>query len=937
MNINNMIKEASADTPDPERALKNFERFLREAPDFLEEHEQQIESIARLFAYSQFLADYSSRNPSSLSRALKEHAMTIDKQKLLSEAYNAYSAFRHEDRTALYKESAMNLLRQVKKDQLLFITLRDISGITSLNECMTELSILSETIMELALDMAFTLMRRKYGLLRENAFSLIGMGKLGAGELNYSSDIDIITIYRSEDSISTGILNPFGIRHNNISSHEYFCSLTEILTNLLMSPTEDGIAYRADLRLRPNGQKGALSLSLDSYISYYEAWGKTWERMALIRARHVAGDNLLGKMFLGAIEPFVWKKSLDYNDIEEIKKLKKKIDSISDVNDIKRGYGGIREIEFFTQAFQLLYGGERKNLRTRTLITSLEELLKEKLLTGEDYKTLSECYLFLRRLEHILQMKDDVQTHSLPSQPDELEILSKKMDFSNEKDFTTELRLRRLKVRDMYNSLLGTAEVTQENILSLKDELPDSAIMDYLSFRGFKDPGTALKNVSALHEKMSLGKTLRERGLLGKTVPLFLQEIIKTKNRDRALSMLVTFIEKIGNHESYIDLLLRRGDTREVIVTTFALSEYLTRSLLSLENLEGLFEYPDIRRDFVLAQARLITTLKHTPDPLKAIRVFKLIEELKSGLLFIKGFLDVYELVRTLSMLADTIVKAVVRHLHVEKNFAVLAMGGYGARELNIGSDLDLIFAGGEDSGNTSPKEKAAEDLIKFLSEYTEEGIAYKVDMRLRPDGSKGVLLNSIEGYRNYYLKSAHLWEIQSLLKARPVAGDRKLLRAFVDIKKMIIFKRGMEIRGSVIKNFRKRILDEISKESPGSYDIRHGPGGIKEIEFLVQYLQLSNTKRFTKLPLSNTVAAIKQLSRYAIIHKDTKEFLLQSHRFLKTVETILRLNGEDLLKVDSELSDMIAGFINLRFKEDLVNRVEETRDRICEITRQYY
>jgi glutamate-ammonia-ligase adenylyltransferase len=300
----------------------------------------------------------------------------------------------------------------------------------------------------------------------------------------------------------------------------------------------------------------------------------------------------------------------------------------------------------------------------------------------------------------------------LPSQPDELEILSKKMDFSNEKDFTTELRLRRLKVRDMYNSLLGTAEVTQENILSLKDELPDSAIMDYLSFRGFKDPGTALKNVSALHEKMSLGKTLRERGLLGKTVPLFLQEIIKTKNRDRALSMLVTFIEKIGNHESYIDLLLRRGDTREVIVTTFALSEYLTRSLLSLENLEGLFEYPDIRRDFVLAQARLITTLKHTPDPLKAIRVFKLIEELKSGLLFIKGFLDVYELVRTLSMLADTIVKAVVRHLHVEKNFAVLAMGGYGARELNIGSDLDLIFAGGEDSGNTSPKEKAAEDRM---------------------------------------------------------------------------------------------------------------------------------------------------------------------------------------------------------------------------------
>jgi glutamine synthetase adenylyltransferase len=182
MKINNRIKEVSAKTPDPGRALKNFERFLKEAPEIIEEHEQQIKSIARLFAYSQFLADYSIRNPSSLSRVLKDHSITIDKQKILSKAYPAYSTFRNEERIALYKERAMNLLRQVKKDYLLFITLKDISGITSLNECMSELSILSEAIIELALDMAFTLMRRKYGLLRENTFSLIGMGKLGAGE-----------------------------------------------------------------------------------------------------------------------------------------------------------------------------------------------------------------------------------------------------------------------------------------------------------------------------------------------------------------------------------------------------------------------------------------------------------------------------------------------------------------------------------------------------------------------------------------------------------------------------------------------------------------------------------------------------------------------------------------------------------------------------------
>ena len=265
MPINNLIRTVSDNTPDPERALKNLDRLLRQSPAFLEEHSAHLEDIARLFSYSQFLADYSTGNLSSLSRALKDRPVTIDKQKILSGAYNEYSAFRNEELTTLYKEKAMKLLREIKRNYLLSVTLNDISGVTSLNECMSELSILSEALIEFALDMSFTLMRRRFGLMRENEFSIIGLGKLGASELNYSSDIDIITIYRSEESISTGVLNPFGIRYNRISSHEYFCTLTEILTNLLQSPTEDGIAYRVDLRLRPNGQKGASSLSLDSY------------------------------------------------------------------------------------------------------------------------------------------------------------------------------------------------------------------------------------------------------------------------------------------------------------------------------------------------------------------------------------------------------------------------------------------------------------------------------------------------------------------------------------------------------------------------------------------------------------------------------------------------------------------------------------------------
>src|SRR4030042_1243577 len=365
MNINSLIKGTSARTPDPERALKNLERLFKYVPEFLEENEQQIETVAGLFSYSQFLAEYCIKNPIKLSFALKNIHSPIKKQEIISQARKKYKVPVKKP-SGLFKQEAMKILREIKKSYLLRITIKDISGITSLNECMSELSILSEAILELSLDISFFLMRDKFGDLKNNSFSITGL-------------------------------------------HQ--------------SPTEDEIAYRVDLRLRPNGQKGAISLSLDSYVSYYESWGKTWERMALVRARHAAGDELFSRMFISAIEPFVWKRSIDYNDIEEIKELKKKVDIIFDVDDIKRGYGGIREIEFFVQTFQLLYGGDRKNLRTGTLTTALEELSKEGILSKEDVRTLSESYLFLRRLEHILQMKDDIQTHSLPSNPEEIAIL----------------------------------------------------------------------------------------------------------------------------------------------------------------------------------------------------------------------------------------------------------------------------------------------------------------------------------------------------------------------------------------------------------------------------------------------------------------------------------------------------------------------------------
>ena len=934
MNINSRIKEAAARTPDPHRAAKNIERLMSEAPEFIEEHDELVDSIAKLFSYSQFLADYCISNPSRSSLAIKKLHDPVNRQEIISKGREE-SRISFEASPGLFKSEVKKLLRDTKKDYLLRITLRDLLGISDLQACMAELSVLAEALIELALDISHILIRERFGDQSDNSFSIIGLGKLGAGELNYSSDIDILTVYHFEDRLSCGVLTPSGVRVNRIHSHEYFCRLTEILTDLLQAPTEDGIAYRVDLRLRPNGQKGALSLSLDSYNSYYEAWGKTWERMALIRSNPAAGDVRLGRKFLRTIEPFVWKRSLDYNDIEEIRELKRKIDTVFAVNDIKRGYGGIREIEFFVQIFQLFYGGESKKLRTGAISAILEALLKEDLLPAEDAGTLSESYVFMRRLEHILQMKDDVRTHSLPPEPEELEILSRKMLFDNREQFLTELRLKRLKVRDMYNSLLGGNDETHGILLSLKDELPDDAILDYLSFKGFGDPASALKNINALLEQISIGKTLRERTLLRKTVPAFFEHITKSGNKDRALAMLVTFIQKIGNHESYVDLLAQRSDSREIITRIFSASTYLTRSLISLENLEGIFEYPDIRVDYTSMQERLLNLLHLTADPLNAIREFKATEELKSGMLFLKNFLDVSGFSHTLSMLADIIIRAVVHYLRAERGFAVVGLGGFGSRDLNIGSDLDLLFIrsrGGPDSYNDT----RAEELIRFLSEYTSRGVAYKVDMRLRPDGPRGILVNDIKGYENYYLKSARSWEIQSLLRARPIAGDMDLLKAFQYLRRQTIMSRGREINISEVRNMRKRIVREVSKESSG-YDIKDGPGGIKEIEFLVQYLQLKKAANFPDLVTYSTVTAVKRLAIHGILNTASEELLLNSCRFLRTVDTILRLNEESVLKTGSEVIAIIGVFLNLGSADELIKRIGDTRRRVNRTVDRFY
>lgn len=914
------IKKEALKTPDPERSLRNLERFLQFSPTLKELSIEEIKKIALLFSYSQFLADYCVTCPDILYNELKNISRPLSKEEILSKVTSDIRQ----------KDEMMKFLRQLRKRFYLRLTLSYISGLSDIEVSMNELTILAETIIQIALDYAILLMRERYGDIDNSKTTIIALGKLGAGELNYSSDIDLLSLYSAEDSYSSGILLPSGVKVNRIDSHEYFCKLTEIMTSLLQTRTEDGIAYRVDLRLRPNGQKGDISLSVESALSYYESWGKTWERMALIRARPVAGNIDLGENFINALTPFVWRRSIDYADIEEIKDLKRKIDSIADINDIKRGYGGIREIEFFVQTFQLLNGGEIKRLRIPNLIKAIRALNSEGFLPDADADILISTYLFLRRLEHLLQMRDDLQTHFLPSRSEDLDVISRMMGYREQRDFLSQLKVKRMQVRDMYNSLLGDKEIPFEDLWIFDEGLTDSDLKDYLIFRGFSEPTKALRNLKELQEYVSFKKTIRERLLLKKTIPLFVSRISSGANKDRALTNLTSFLEKIGDYESYLDLLSKRRDTIEAVADAFCYSSYLTSRILSLENLEGLFEYPDMRFDYRSLRIRMKELLDMSRDPQNSLRESKASEELKIGLLFTSKKIDMKELSMNLTTLADTILRALFDHLKL-KNFAVIGLGRLGCRELTFGSDLDLIFISPEEGAY-----KKAEEIIRFLSEHREKGIVYRVDMRLRPDGSKGILVNDISGYRDYYQEHAHSWELQSLLKARPIAGDRALLSAFYDVKREVITGKGLTVNALEIVDMRKRIIEHVSKDKSG-YNIKHGSGGIEDIEFAIQYLQLRNSCSFPDLVTFSTDSAIRRLIHHGIIKAETGQTLLDCLGFLKIVETILRLNEEEVLKEDSNIPDIIARYLNLSSREILFEKLKNVRSKVKNIVADIY
>ncbi|MBI5640888.1 MAG: bifunctional [glutamate--ammonia ligase]-adenylyl-L-tyrosine phosphorylase/[glutamate--ammonia-ligase] adenylyltransferase [Nitrospirae bacterium] len=924
--MDNLLKDAASATPDPERSLKNLSSFLEEYPSRYEELEVQVRSISMLFGCSQFLANYCISNPDILFRTLRDLDTALDREMLTCSLAEALAVWG--DKTRANSQKLMTATREFRMREILRITLRDILKKIDLVDVMAELSILADVIIENSLGIVTGFLREIYGAPPEEAFTVLSFGKLGGEELNFSSDVDLMYIYGSDEGETSGVRTAQGVVTNRISCHEYYCKAGEELTRFLSQNTESGLAYRVDLRLRPEGQKGAIALSLGGYEMYYESWGRAWERAVLLRARPVAGDRRLGNDFAEMIKPFVYRKYLDFSSIDEIRKMKTRIDATFKKGDIKRGYGGIREIEFFAQAIQLIYGGREPLVRERNLLKGLHKLLQKALIGQEDYAVLTDNYRYFRTLEHRLQQLNDLQTHTLPSGASELEALSKKMGCQDRKAFTSDLEKRRGRVRNIYDSLFTEKEVEQISDGRLFDEeLTDSELREYLAKTSLKDVEKAVRNIKAVKDSTFAFQTLRGRRLLSEILPVFVDSALKSGDADNVLHYLQYFAGLLSSNESYLEIFSKDRSLIHMLTYVFSQSEYLSKMLMTRPQYLEMIGWQEARRKSL---ALLISELKDSISAgyavNDAIRLVRKTEEIRLGLMFLQKKTGVPGVVDGLSKTAEAILSAALGSICGDSGLAVIGLGKLGGREITFNSDLDIIFASAGDVEQTFTKD--AERLLRMLISYTREGIAYRVDTRLRPEGSKGPLVSSLSAFRQYYAKAAAFWEFQALLKARPVAGDIETGRRFMQMAWDTLSSQGHKVSASDIRQMRDRIMRELSKEAVG-YDIKLGPGGIEDIEFMVQFLQLKHCGKSRKILVQSTLAAIHRLSVSGIVSQAEGTLMTEAYLFMRTLETFLRLRGEGVLKKDDASLGSAAWFMGFESLVEFTVRLEVMREKI--------
>ena len=851
-------------------------------------------------------------DPSLLNWLRENYATPCDRAEML--AMLRQCGLDLDDETGLARA-----VRKLRKQVMVKLILRDLNGLAGLNEVMQAMTALAEVCLQQAQTCLMQALRAQFGApLGETGaipqpLLVIGMGKLGGGELNVSSDIDLIFVY-PEDGETDGL--------RKLGNHEFFTRLGRKLISLINEPTADGYVFRVDMRLRPYGDSGPLVMSFAALEEYLISQGREWERYAWIKARVISpADCPQTAELMRLVQPFVFRKYLDFGAIDSMRKLhaqiRQEVQRRDLVNNIKLGPGGIREIEFTAQVFQLIRGGRDAELRIRPTQAALRLLAKNGQLPEAVVAELDAAYVFLRNLEHRLQYLDDQQTQELPEKTEDREIIAYTMGYADYAALLIELNRHRALVNRQFEQIFGDHEEEPDDGQFWHEGISAEELqprLENLGYRAANDSAQRLLQLQAGNRYRQLPELSRQR--LDKLIPQFISLCAQQSNPDETLSRLLVLLEGISRRASYLAFLAEYPQamqrlTRMVSASSWA-GEYMTQHPALLDELLGareMYQPPDwqqIDRDL---QRRLDDCAGDAERQLDMLRLVQQEQTFQLLAMDLQGLLPLEKLSDHLSDLADLLLRHVLRlswatarkRHRDEPRFAIIAYGKLGGKELSYASDLDLIFLYDDDHPDAQENyARLGQRINTMLSSYTSSGRLYETDLRLRPNGASGLLVSTVEAFAEYQQKQAWMWEHQALTRARFSAGDAGVGSAFENIRKQVLCQpRELTALRQEILAMRQKMLDGHPNDTD-LFDIKHDRGGMVDIEFMVQYLVLAHAHRHPQLTANiGNLALLKLAGELGLIPAELAEQTRTLYRALRQTQHRIRLNNQSPCRIE--------------------------------------
>ena len=838
----------------------------------------------------------------------------------------------------------MELLRRFRTRQMVRIAWRDIAGWAPLEATLLELSQLADACIQFAYQRMYGVLTERYGIPRgavsgaAQPMLILGMGKLGGCELNFSSDIDLVMLYPEEGDTD-------GARP--IDNAEFFLRLTQKIVQLLATPTAAGFVYRVDLRLRPFGESGRIALGFAAFENYLQQHGRDWERYAYVKARAITALEHYPELYASVLRPFVYRRYLDFGVFEALRHMKAMIEREVErrelQHNVKLGPGGIREIEFIVQAFQLLRGGSDPRLQQRELRKVLPLLVGQRLLRSGPVQELGVAYAFLRRIENRLQQWNDEQTHQLPAEPAAQARLALSLGFASWAELEQQLQYQRGRVALHFaQSVFGPAAQPGSTppvmVFDLEAEPRDWAplLQRFSESEAIQAQLTDLAD-SAYYRR--LDETGRRR--LRELLPRLLDELAPLSTAALVLSRLLKLLEMIGGRTVYLALLNENATARRRLIELCDRSQFLADRMaqhpLLLDELldERLIEVPPSREQFVAELSARRELMQHD-DPerqIEGVHNFQRAALFRVAVADLMGALPLMKVSDRLTDIAELIVAEALNLAWAQMmerhgrpycesadaprraaSMIVVAYGKHGGLELGYGSDLDLVFLhdsagdvqrtdGPQPIDNTLFFQRLGQRLVHLLTTHTPAGRLYEIDTRLRPGGNRGLLVQSLQGFRDYEFSEAWTWEHQSLLRARAIVGEPQQCAAFeqarIDVLRTAV--RRADLRQEV-RNMRSRMRENLSRAKPGQLDLKQDAGGVADLEFLVQYWVLSWADRYPQIILfSDNIRQLESLASGNLVPQERVDFLVNTYRSYRARLHHLSLNGGGTVVADTE------------------------------------